>query len=92
MRCDTLTLAAGKLVRVTAHHGSRHLDHVQQFLDTVGSPLGIADLVDAQRLLDGTEDGVHRVERTVGVLEHRLNVAAETEQILGLERGGVAAS
>ena len=47
--------------------------------------------MDAQRLLDGTEDGVHRVERTVGVLEHRLNVAAETEQILGLERGGVAA-
>ena len=88
---DALTLATGKLVRVTTHHGSRHLDHVQQFLDTVGTPLLIANLVDAQGLLNGTEDGVHRVERTVRVLEHRLHMAAETEQILGLERGGVAA-
>ena len=47
--------------------------------------------MDAQGLLNGTEDGVHRVERTVRVLEHRLHMAAETEQILGLERGGVAA-
>ena len=46
--------------------------------------------MDAQRLLDGTEDGVHRVERTVGVLEHRLHVAAEAQKVLGLERGGVA--
>ena len=46
--------------------------------------------MDAQRLLNGTEDGVHRVERTVGVLEHRLHVAAEAQKVLGLERGGVA--
>ena len=47
--------------------------------------------MDAQRFLDGTIDRIHGVERTVGVLEHRLHVATEVKQFLALEPGDVLA-
>ena len=88
---DALALAAGQLVRVAAHGGLGQLDHVEQPAHTLLTALLVADLVDAQRLLDRAVDRVHRVERTVRVLEDRLHVAAEVEQCGALEGGDVLA-
>ena len=44
-----------------------------------------------QRLLDGPEDVVHRVQGTVGILEDGLHAAAEVEELLALQRRGIHA-
>ena len=48
-------------------------------------------MVDAQRLLDRTEDGIHRIERTIGVLEDRLDMPTEVEQLGFTEIGDILA-
>ncbi len=47
--------------------------------------------MDPQRLLDGTEDVVHRIQRTVRVLEDRLHPPAELEELLAFQAGSVHA-
>ena len=88
---DALPLAAGKLVRITAHHRFRQFHHVDELAHTLGTALLVSDAVDAQRLLDGPVDGVHGVERSVRVLEHRLHMTSEVKQLLALESGDVFA-
>ena len=88
---DALPLAAGKLVRVTAHHRFRQFHHVDEFTHALGTALLVSDAVDAQRLLDGPVDGVHGVERSVRVLEYRLHVTSEVKQLLAFEAGDVPA-
>ena len=47
--------------------------------------------VDAQRLFDDSEDRIHRVQRTIGVLEHSLQAATKGEKLsLTVSRGVLA--
>ena len=88
---DALTLTTGKLVRVAETHGPRQFHHIEQLTHAGSTTLLVSNAVDTQWFFDGTVNGVHRVKRTIRILEHRLHVAAEVKQFLALEAGNVLA-
>ena len=78
---DALALAAGEFVRIAVEHLAGEPDGLEQrahFLDLLGPR---ADAVHEQRLAHDLAHRHARIERGVGVLEDRLHVAAELEQL-----------
>src|SRR4029453_6227405 len=58
---------------------------VQQLACLLFAPGPISDLVHAERLFDGPEDVVHRVQGAVRILENRLYPPPELEEVLAFE-------
>ena len=77
-----LALAAGELIGVAPHDRARQGDHVEQLGDALVALLAAAHVVHPQRLLNDPVDGVHRVQRAVGVLEDGLHDAPQVEELL----------
>ena len=68
-----LTLPAGELMREVARKGAAEPDQLEN-LDHAPGGLGRADAVRDQRLRDDVFDPCPRIEGTVRILKHRLDV------------------
>ena len=81
---DALQLAAGEIGGKALGEARRRLelDLFEHALGTRTALARIADAVDQQRLDDGVENAMARIERLVGILEDHLHAAA-----MRLERG-----
>ncbi len=82
---DALALAAGELVRIARRCGLRQADLVEGPGDPGAALVPAAETVNLERRLEDVADGVARVERGEGVLEHHLRPAAIGAQIAAAE-------
>ena len=78
---DALALAAGKHMRIAPRMFGAQADAGHHRM-RLGAPLGLAEVgVDDQRLFENLADGLARVERAIGILEHQLHRAAQSPGI-----------
>ena len=89
---DTLTLAAGKLMRI-ARRMLRLQSHEPQKLDYAFTPARFGEnvLVNTPRLGNDIENRHSRVHGAVGVLKDHLHLAAERQQLFCIHLEDVAA-
>ena len=81
---DALPLPAGEAVRIAVEKARVESDEPHQLLRHVGPVIGVADVVDDERLAQDVEDGHPRAERAEGILEDVLDAAAEPHQVVAL--------
>jgi hypothetical protein len=75
---DALALASGKLVRVTRHGGFIHAHGTQKLAHALAAGIAAERLsMKKQRLRDHVLHPEARVERTEGILEDDLHIAAK---------------
>jgi hypothetical protein len=78
---DALPLAAGEFMRVAVTAGARQADDFQQFNDAIRAFLSRHAAGDIERLGDAIGDAHARIERTVGILKHELQAAADVGEM-----------
>ena len=79
---DALALSAGKAVRVPVEEARVESDEAHQLLRHVGPIIGIADLVDHERLAQDVEHRHPRAERSERILKNVLDAPPEPHQRL----------
>src|SRR4051794_6932643 len=88
---DALALAAGEFVRIFLRIGIAQAHLPQHRGDAGTKRRAINPLQHGQRFGDDTRDGLAWVERSVGILEHHLEIAAGAAQLVGGDAVEVAA-
>ena len=84
---DALALAAGEFVRVLVHVGVAQARPAAAPSATRSRCVGAVDVAQrGQRLGDDARDGLARIERAVGVLEHHLEIAPRAAQLVARQR------
>ena len=81
---DPLALAAGKAVRIAVEEARVEPDEPHQLLRHLRPVVGIADLMDHERLAQDVEHRHPRAERAERVLENVLDAPAEAHQRLAI--------
>ena len=81
---DALALAAREHMRITAGEFGPQPDPFHRGAHGGLAVRGRHPRVDDQRFLERRADGLTRVERTIGVLEHHLDLAAQPLARLGI--------
>ena len=78
---DALSLAAGEFMRVAVAAGAGQADDLQQFDDAIGALFSRNAAGDIERLGDAVVDAHARIERTIGILKHELQAAADVREM-----------
>src|SRR5690554_2601136 len=78
---DTLTLATGKLERITGHRARWQTDQIQQLQHPPLTSRRVADALHNEWLFDDSAYGMSGVQGLHGVLEDHLNIAPYRHQL-----------
>jgi hypothetical protein len=88
---DALALASGELEGIAAEGVDRQPDPAQQLGGPIGALVAASRLLDDEGFLEDLADGMTRVERLGGILEHHLHFPPERAEFAGAGVGDVVA-